>query len=188
MGVLLPPLMVTAQITRGPQQVSPSPSPSSPPTGQVNVPVSLPSRSVLAIESNLCPSCEGGTFQIALAQVKLQVAALLAVSPGSKASDIRIPVDITLDDGRSVGTIWIPGNLIGTDPDNDIVLQANTVTVGRTDQRVNGGQRLSSVVTDITLQSTTLGRIRQLDEPLKICLEPENSDLVCFHSLALSAS
>lgn len=91
-------------------------------------------------------------------------------------NDPDVTIDIRVDDGRVVGTITVPPGLVESDPDEAIVLQAGTVFIDMANRILDDNQMLGSVITDITLESSTQGRIRKLAQKLTICLEDVEED------------
>ena len=77
-----------------------------------------------------------------------------------------------MDNGRVVGSLEVPRQLIDSVREEEIILSIYTMTVDRFERGINGGQRIRSVVSDITLRSNLSEElITDLNESLTICLE-----------------
>lgn len=115
-----------------------------------------------------CDDCERGYTQVELASLYQSVSA-----PADGTRPKEAILDITLDDGRLVGSIIVPPALLGgVDPAvSQVMLGAQTVLLDSAARRVNGNRRIGSVVSDITLSSPA-GLITRLSEPMKICFQP----------------
>lgn len=121
-----------------------------------------------------CPTC-GGLIEVSLPSV---------VAPrGSKDNTNKI--EIVLPDGRVVGSVEVPAQMVERDAQADSTMRMETSSMDRSARMVNGGQRIGSAVTDITLMSLSQGAITKLNEPLVICLETDEKSAVSKKDMCL---
>ena len=87
-----------------------------------------------------------------------------------RGAEERVFLDLLRYDGEVVGRVGVPSEVVD-DPNDDVLLRIHTYAWDQV-QKSSHSFRLSSMVSDVTLISSTRGEIHQLNHDLTLCLQP----------------